>query len=81
MKTTVEISDSLFAKARRHATRNGLTMKALIELGLRRVVEDKPAQPGFRLRDASVAGEGLQADMQDADWDRIRAAIYEGRGG
>jgi Arc/MetJ family transcription regulator len=81
MKTTIEISDPLFARARRYAKREGLTMRAVVEMGLRRVIEDKPAGTGFKLRDASVSGEGLQPEFQGASWEQIRAAIYEGRGG
>ena len=35
----------------------------------------------FVLRDASVAGRGLQREYRDADWARIREAAYEDRGG
>lgn len=81
MKTTVEISDALLAKARRYASRRGLTMKAVIELGLRQVVDDKGQGRSFRLRAASFSGHGVQGAMQSAEWERIRAAAYEGRGG
>ena len=37
----------------------------------------EPAQ----LQDASVGGRGLQQEFQSADWQRIREAAYEGRGG
>ena len=35
----------------------------------------------FQLQDASVGGRGLQPEFQNADWQRIREAAYEGRGG
>ena len=35
----------------------------------------------FALRDASVAGRGLQSGYRDAGWARIREAAYEDRGG
>ena len=37
--------------------------------------------PPFQLQDASVGGRGLQPEFQSADWQRIREAAYEGRGG
>jgi hypothetical protein len=81
MKTTVEISDSLLQKARERATREGVTLRALIELGLHRVLADtKPATP-FKLRRASFKGKGLHANLSDASWDRLRDLTYEGRGG
>lgn len=81
MKTTIEISDPLFTRARRYAKRQGLTMRAVVEMGLRRVVEDKQATDGFKLQDVSFRGEGLQSEFQGASWETIRAAMYEGRGG
>lgn len=80
MKTTVEISDSLFARARRYASRRGLTLRAVIELGLRRVVAEPEEAQSFRLRRASFRGEGLTPEMQAQGWEGIRATIYEGRG-
>lgn len=81
MKTTIDIADPLFDRARRYARKQGLTMRALVEMGLRRVVEDEPAHDGFKLRDASFRGEGLQPEFEGASWEKIRSAIYEGRGG
>lgn len=80
MKTTVEISQSLYAQARRHAAAEHTTLKALIETGLRRVLADKTTKPAFKLRDGSFHGDGLTPEFQNAAWDQIRDAIYEGRG-
>src|ERR1700747_2063188 len=73
MKTTIEISDPLLREARKLAERDGVTLRALVERGLRRVVaETKPAAP-FKLRRASFKGRGLPACFQpglhDASWD------------
>jgi hypothetical protein len=63
------------------AKREGVTFRALVERGLRRVVtETKPAAP-FKLRCASFKGKGLQADARGASWSRLRDLAYEGRGG
>ena len=40
MKTTVEISDPLLREARKLAEREGVTLRALVERGLRRVVTE-----------------------------------------
>jgi len=80
MKTTVDIPDPLLAEARRAADREGTTLRALVEAGLRRVLaERRPKAAPFRLRDASFRGEGLQPGVS-GDWDALRAAAYEGRG-
>ena len=80
MKTTVEISDSLLVEARRVAAREGVTLRALIERGLHRVIHDAAKPARFKLRRASVGGSGLQPEFQGASWDDIRQAIYRGRG-
>ncbi|MBI2737503.1 MAG: DUF2191 domain-containing protein [Rhodospirillales bacterium] len=80
MKTTVEISDPLLREARKMAAREGVTLRTLIERGLHRVVtEAKPSAP-FKLRRASFKGKGLQPELRDASWERIRDLAYEGRG-
>ena len=80
MKTTIEISDPLLREARKLAASEGVTLRTLVERGLRRVVsETKPATP-FKLRRASFEGEGLQGDCREASWDRVRDLAYEGRG-
>lgn len=80
MKTTIEICDLLLRQARKLAASEGVTLRVLVERGLRRVVsETKPATP-FKLRRASFKGEGLHADRRDPSWDRLRDLAYEGRG-
>ncbi len=81
MKTTVEIPDSLLDEVRKLAAREGTTVRALIEEGLRRLVADRKQAAVFRLRKASFKGEGLQPHAAGASWDRIRDLTYEGRGG
>lgn len=81
LKTTIELSDELAHAAKAHAVKENVTLRALIERGLHMVLKaDRDTEP-FRLRDASVGGRGLQPAYRDAEWSRIREAIYEGRGG
>ncbi len=80
VKTTVEISDSLLREVRKVAAREGVTLRTLVERGLHRVVaETKDAAP-FKLRRASFKGRGLQTDLGDLSWDRLRDLAYAGRG-
>ncbi len=82
MKTTLEIADPLLDEARRIAARDGETLRSLVEQGLRKVVAERRSRAKqFRLRDASVDGEGLQPEFLNASWERMRELIYEGRGG
>lgn len=81
MKTTVQIPDSLFEEARKLASRERTTLKALIEEGLRRTISQRRQRRGFRLRKATFKGKGLQPHLSGASWDLIRELSYEGRGG
>jgi hypothetical protein len=82
MKTTIEISDSLLREVRKVAAREAVTLRTLVERGLRRIVTETKSKARFKLRRASFAGKGLQPDLRDASWDRIRGDLsYEGRGG
>lgn len=78
MKTTVDISDTLFESTRRLAVQRGTTMRALIEEGLRAVLQAHRSLPRqFALRDASVGGDGLADGVDLGDWTQIRALIYD----
>jgi len=80
MKTTIELPEALFDKAKRHARKHKTTLKALIEQGLRQVLATKPDQAHFKLRDASVSGKGLNPEFRDAGWEQVRDAVYPGQG-
>lgn len=81
MKTTVEISDALAEAARQVAAEERTTLRALIEAGLRKVLEERQQGRSFRLRAASFGGGGLQPEFREADWERVREAAYGERGG
>jgi len=81
MKTTVELADSLVKEARRVAAREGTTLRALIEDGLRRALDDRRPGPPFRLRRCTFKGQGLAPDLAGVGWDAIRERAYEGHGG
>jgi predicted transcriptional regulator len=80
MKTTVEVSDALLRAAKKVAAEEDTTVRALIEEGLRKALEQREAAARFRLRDASFGAGGLRPDIREGSWERIRDLIYEGRG-
>jgi len=81
MKTTIEIPDPLLAEAKRLAEERGTTLRALVEEGLRRSVdESRRRSKRFRLRPAAFGGSGLQPGVSEGSWERIRDLVYEGRG-
>ena len=79
MKTTVEIPDALLAAARKLAAKNGTTVRALIEEGLRRVVETRRAGGPFKLRDRSSASGGLRPEFRGRSMRAVSAVEREGR--
>jgi len=79
MKTTVEISDSLLLEAKQVARTRGMTLKNLIEQGLRSAIrEGRQPKAKFQLRDGSFGGDGLA--INDS-WPEIRKLIYDELGG
>jgi hypothetical protein len=80
MKTTIEIADGLLLEAKERAARDGTTLRALVEEGLRAVLGAR-RHGVFSLRDASVDGRGLSEEYRGVGWERIREAVYEERGG
>jgi hypothetical protein len=80
MKTTVDIPEALLREARKLAAREGVTLEALIERSLHRVIADARLNPPFMLRRASFKGEGLSPCMQNASWDAVLDRAYGGRG-
>ena len=75
MKTTVDISDSLLREARRLATRQGVTLRTLIERGLHRVVAETKQQAPFKLRRATFKGKGLQPGLRGASSKRTPQSL------
>lgn len=80
MKTTVDIVDALLAEAKVVASAEGTTVRALIEEGLRSVIDGRKGRRGFALRRATFRGNGLRPEVREGTWERIRDLIYEGRG-
>jgi hypothetical protein len=80
MKTTMQISDSIFEEARQLAVREHTTMKALVEEGLRKIISERKRKGPFRLRKAAFKGRGLQPRFAGASWEQVRDASYEGGG-
>jgi Arc/MetJ family transcription regulator len=78
MKTTIEISDGLLDEARKVASREGTTLRVLVEAGLRKEVRQRGQRKAFRLKRASFRGRGLRPELAGAKWEQIRELAYEG---
>lgn len=79
MKTTVDISDALLARAKRHARKVGKPLRAIIEEGLRSVLEGERVPAQYRLPDRSVGRAGGPNPLETLSWQELRDEIYAGR--
>ncbi len=73
-KTTIEIADDVFVRAKRQARREGKTLRDLVDEALRQRLAAHPARPAFRLKKHPFNGAGLQPGH--GDWDSVRDLIY-----
>ncbi len=76
MRTTVEINEALARRVRALMAERRTTLRALVEEGLRRIVEeDRPDEP-FKMRDASTGEGGLAEGVDDASWETLSRLLY-----
>lgn len=81
MKTTIELSDGLLEEAKQLAAQRGTTLRAVLEDGLRHELEcAQQRDTGFRLRDGSFHGSGMNPEFARQGWDSVRDAIYRDHG-
>ena len=77
LKTTIDISDSLFEDAKSVAASRGISFRHLVEEGLRTMIQHEYPKKQFRLRDGSF---GEAAREGSPSWTAVRKLIYKGRG-
>jgi hypothetical protein len=80
MKTTLEISTPLLRRAKRIAARDGTTLRALVEEGLNQTLSKRSEPPAKLPPHVVVGGKGLNPEFAEGGWEKVRDAIYEGRG-
>ena len=79
MKTTIEIADDLFERAQSVARKEKTTFRSLTEQGLRLLLNERQARPRKLPPLVTVPG-ALTEEFENAPWEKIRDAIYKGRG-
>ena len=80
MKTTIEISDHILAKAKQLAADQHDTLRNLAEAGLRKVIKERSSPKTPSVKPVTFRGKGLSAEFQGASWRQFREAAYEGHG-
>ena len=76
MKTTVDIHDELLARAKRHARKSGRPLRAVVEEGLRRVLDAPAPRSRYRLSDLSAGNPDNDDPLESYTWQDLRAMIY-----
>lgn len=77
MKTTIEISDSLMAEAKEFARGRGITLRTVIERGVRLALKNGGENPEYKFEDKSVNGSGLVDP--NMTWDEMLEISYGDR--
>jgi hypothetical protein len=80
MKTTIDIADPVLNDARKLAAKEGTTLRALVEQGLRKVIEERKEKSRFTARKVTFGEGGLRPEVRGLSWDEIRDLAYEDRG-
>jgi len=76
MKTTIDIADDLLKRSQQLAKREGSTLRAVLEEGLRLVLKDRRTPDSRPFRFPTFGMGGLNAEFLEADWEKIRTTIY-----
>ncbi len=79
MKTTIDIADALLERAKRHARKTGRPLRAVVEDGIRRVLDVHPAPALVELPDRSVGDPRGKNPLASYTWPELRDEIYGGR--
>lgn len=81
MRTTVDLSDALFKRAKTLANKKKATLRQLVEEGLCLLFE-REEQSGsvYKMEDCSFGEDGLVDGSRELDWSLIGEEIFKGRG-
>lgn len=79
MKTTIDIATDLAVRAKALASKRGVTLRTVVEQGLRMALEEDQGAQRYRLPNRSVPGRGLHREFASRPWSDIVEASYGGR--
>ena len=76
MKTTIDIHDELLARAKRHARGAGVPLRAVVEEGLRLVLQAPQPARDYRMPDLSVGDPNGDDPLEAYSWQDLSEVIY-----
>lgn len=77
VKTTIDIASGLLMEAKERAHKDGTTLRALIEQGLGKVLEERSVVTRIPFKPVTGRLEPLPGLDPYSDWDAIRDSIYD----
>ena len=77
MKTTIDIRDELLARAKRHALRRGLSLRAVVEEALRAFLAAPDVTEPYRMPDLSVGDPNGDDPLEAYSWQDLSEIIHE----
>jgi hypothetical protein len=76
VKTTLDIQDALLLRAKRLSKRTGRPLRALVEEGLRLVLDPVARAEPYDMPDCSVGEPGGHNPLEAFSWQDLRDEIY-----
>ena len=76
MKTTIDIQDELLAIAKQYARKSGRTLSAVVEEGLREVLDGPKPRTQYRLPDLSTGNPSSSDPLESCTRQDLREIIY-----
>ncbi len=76
MKTTIDIHDELLDRAKQHARGAGVPLRAVVEEGLRLVLQAPQAARDYRMPDLSVGDPNGDDPLEAYSWQDLSEVIY-----
>ena len=76
MKTTIDIADDIFLRAKTAACERGVSFRTMVMLGLSLALESEEQCQNVKIKPITFKGNGLTPEFQNAGWSKIRDAAY-----
>jgi len=76
MKTTIDIADDVFLRAKTAAFERGVSFRTMVMLGLSLALESEEQCRVVKIKPVTFKGNGLTPEFQNAGWSKIRDAAY-----
>ena len=74
MRTTIEVNDDLFRRAKQLAAAEGVTLREIVESGIRSELARR-RRGRYRIPDRSFGGEGIRPGIVEGDWGSVHDII------